>query len=115
MRFQYAIHYAPGKTLYTADMLFNAPIQDSSDSNASFTPEEIEQFLQAITAALPANPDHLNSYSKAQTKDSICSKLIEYCTSGWPKRNELHRELRDYCFEGNLPLVVHYCCTIPGL
>jgi len=68
--------------IYTVDMFSRTPIQDSLDLNASSTPEEIEQFVQAITAVLPGNPDHLDNYSKAQEEDSICSKLIEYCTSG---------------------------------
>ena len=38
----------------------------------------------------------LTSYHKAQAEDSICSRLIEYCSSGWPNRNKLSRELKDY-------------------
>ena len=34
---------------------------------------EIEQFVQAITAGLPANVDHLEAYAKAQANDRICS------------------------------------------
>ena len=47
-------------------------------------------------ASLSVDQDCLDSYSKDQTEDNniICSKLIEYCTSGWPTRNELPRELR---------------------
>ena len=55
--------------------------------------------------SLPAYQDRLNSYSKAQTEDNICSKQIEYCTSGWPTRNELPRELKDYWrYRGELTL-----------
>ena len=46
--------------------------------------------------SLPVDQDSLDSYSKAQIEDKICSKLIEYCTSGWPTRTELPRELKDY-------------------
>ena len=96
MRFQYTIHHVPGKTLYTTDMLLRAPIQYLSEVNIPLIPEETEKFVQIVMASLPADQDRLNSYSKAQTEDNICSKLIEYCTSGWPTRNELPRELKDY-------------------
>ena len=96
MRFQYTIHHAPGKTLYTADMLSRAPIQEFSEKDISLTPEETEKFVQVVVSSLPANQDRLDDYSKAQTEDRVCSKLIEYCTKGWPTRNELSRELKDY-------------------
>lgn len=38
MRFQYTIYHVPGKSLYTADMLSRAPIQDSSDDNIPLAP-----------------------------------------------------------------------------
>ena len=96
MRFQYTIHHAPGKTLYTADMLSRAPIQEFSEKDISLTPEETKKFVQVVVASLPANQDRLDDYSKAETEDRVCSKLIEYCTKGWPTRNELSRELKDY-------------------
>ena len=96
MRFRYTIHHAPGKTLYTADMLSRAPIQEFSEKDISLTPEETEKFVEVVVASLPANQDRLDDYSKAQTEDRVCSKLIEYCTKGWPTRNKLSRELKDY-------------------
>ena len=105
MRFHYSIHHVPGKTLYTADTLSRAPVKNISDDSSSYSSHEIEQFVQAITAAFPASPDRLDSYRKVQAEDSICSKLIEYCTSGWPNRNNLSRELKDFWrFRGELTL-----------
>ena len=105
MRFQYVIQHVPGKTLYTADTLSRAPLKEIPDANSSTSSQEIEQFVQAITAAFPASPDRLDSYSKAQAEDSICSRLIEYCTSGWPNRSKLSRELKDFWrYRGGLTL-----------
>ena len=87
MRFQYTINHVPGKTLYTADTLSRAPLKDTFEANGHTSSDEIEWFVQAVIAALPADKDRLDSYCKAQAEDSICSKLIEYCTSGWPVRN----------------------------
>ena len=102
MRFHYSIQHVPGKTLYTADTLSRAPIKEIPNSTSS---QEIEQFVQAVTAALPASHDRLDSYCKAQAEDSIYSRLIEYCTSGWPDRNKLPRELKDFWrFRGELTL-----------
>ena len=96
MRFQYSIQHVPGKTFYTADTLSRAPFKEPTDASSSSSSQEIEQFVQAITATFPASPDHLDSYHTAQTDDSICSKLIEYCTSGWRNRSNLSRELKDF-------------------
>ena len=87
MQFQYVIQHVPGKTLYTADTLSRAPLKEIPDTNNSTFLQEIEQFVQEITAAFPASPDRLDSYSKAQAEDSICSRLIEYCTSGLIEAN----------------------------
>ena len=105
MRFQYTIQHVPGKTLYTADTLSRAPLQGSDEASTLKTVAEIEQFVQAITASLPASPSRLDSYSKAQAKDEVCSKLINYCKSGWPTRNQLSRTLKDFWrFRGELTL-----------
>ena len=92
MRFQYTIQHVPDKSLYTADTLSRAPLKDSSDT-AAVSFRETEQFVQAIRAVLPASTDRLEVYAKKQANDRICSQFIEFCTSGWPCRNQLSREL----------------------
>ena len=94
----------PGKSLYTADTLSRSPLNDVTDKfSASST--ETEQFVQAITAGLPANANRLEVYAKAQAKDRICSQSIKFCTTEWSKRNQLSRELRVYWkFQGSLTL-----------
>ena len=94
----------PGKTFYTADTLSRAPINELS-CDASYTPEEIEKFVQEIIATFSASSDCLNIYCKAQAEDSICSKLIQYCKSEWPTRNQLTREIKEYWkYRGKLTL-----------
>ena len=89
-KFQYTIHHVLGKTLYTADMLSRAPSQELN-RDISHLSTEVELFVDAITAALPASPSRLDSYIRAQAADQVCSKLIEYCQSG---RNQLSREMK---------------------
>ena len=49
-----------------------------------------EQLIQVIITGLPASADRLEIFS-VQANDSICSKLIEFCKSGWPSRNKLKK------------------------
>ena len=63
MRFQYSIHHVPGKTLYTADTLSRAPLCEAVDTTTS---TETENFVQMITARLPASANRLEAFSKAQ-------------------------------------------------
>ena len=95
MRFHYTIRHVPGKTLYTADTLSRAPLQDIIDES-SVASQDTEQFVQSITDSLPASTKRLQSYGESQARDRLCSKLIEFCTSGWPDRNKLSRDLKEY-------------------
>jgi len=60
--------------------------------------------------------DCLHSYCIARAEDSICSKLMQYCQSGWPKWNHLLQELKEYWrFQGELRLsgkLLLYQCRI---
>ena len=68
MRFQYTIHHVPGKTLYTADMLFRASLHDASDANI-LTPEKTEKYVEVVMASLPADQHRLDCNSKAQAEN----------------------------------------------
>ena len=57
-------YHVPGKSLYTADTLFRAPLHEAVEATSSST--EMEQFVQVITAGLPASADRLEAFSKAQ-------------------------------------------------
>ena len=99
------IHHVPGKCLYTANTLSRAPVNEAVEETKCST-LETELFVQVITAELPAIADHLAPFSKAQANDRICSNLIEFCKSGWPTRNHLSRELKEYLrFRGNMTLI----------
>ena len=104
MRFHYTICHVPEKSLYTAATLSRTPLQEHSQLD-SVSSMETEQFVETIRAVLPASAEHLERYAQVQTSNRICSKLIEFCKSGWPTRNQLSRELKDYWrFRGNLTL-----------
>ena len=102
MRFQYSISHVPGKLLYTADTLSRAPLPSSATDK---TTSEIENFVQSVITTIPASRDYLDSYQTAQKQDPICSKLREFCNSGWPNRNTLKGNLNKYWqFRANLTI-----------
>jgi len=92
MRFQYSINHVPGKTLYMADTLSRAPLSTTTDEITS----NAERFMQSVISAIPASKDYLDSYRTAQLQDPTCSKLIEFCNSGWPNSNTLRGDLSKY-------------------
>ena len=69
MRFHFTIHHVPGKTLYTANTLSRAPLQNSTQAEIT-TSTEVEHFVDAIRAVLPASTDHLKAYAQAQANDT---------------------------------------------
>ena len=93
MRFQYNIKHVPGKELYIPDTLSRAPVNNATDHLAT---NDIELYIQTVVLSLPADKDRLNSYREAQANDTICSRLIDYCKSGWPNKSKLGGEIKKY-------------------
>ena len=97
-RYNYTIRHVPGKHLYTADTLSRAPLQ-TRDLNAEKFQDEVEDFVGAITAALPATDQRLEEYRKRQREDPVCSKVMDYCLSGWPNKTNLETSLVPFWHE----------------
>jgi len=103
MRFSYSIEHVPGKFLYAADTLSRAPLRES-DAQTLQRQSEVESFINTITSHLPASQQRLQEYQKAQATDPICSRVITYCKSEWPKCCN-DSELKPYwTVRGNLTL-----------
>ena len=81
--FIFSISHVPGKLLYTADTLSQAPVDILSDD----LDQEMEFLSLAAIAALPASPHTLDRYRQAQRADPICQQLLGFCRSGWPKKH----------------------------
>ena len=102
MRFRYNIKHVPGKELYIPDTLSRAPVNNPADHLAT---DDIELYVQTVVQSLPADKDRLNTYREAQANDAICSRLIDYCKSGWPNKSKLRGEIKKYWqFAGELSL-----------
>ena len=92
-QFLYDISHVPGKLLCTADALSRATTTHVPRDKEEV---EMETFVQAIVSSLPASTARLG-YSKSQEEDSICSQIIKFCQSEWPKKAEISTELQPYC------------------
>ena len=104
MRFQYSIHYVPGKELYTPDTLSRAPLPTQLDTLECKALEETEMFVQTIIESLPAHNDRLNEYRKNQATDTICSQLITFCQSGWPTQKPKGLISKFWQFQGEISM-----------
>ena len=92
-RYNYDIQHVPGKLLYTADTLSRAPAKEMYSLQLQ---DEVELFIESVEDNLPASTKQLEAYKRAQSADSVCSRLKEYCLSCWPKREEIEPELIPY-------------------
>ena len=93
-RYDYRIQHVPGKLPYTADALSRAPQTEVAESLE--LQEEVESFIESISDNLPVSRGRLEMYQKAQSSDSVCSRVREFCTAGWPKKHLIGEELLPY-------------------
>ena len=104
-RFHYSIRHVPSKLLYVADVLSRAPIADAGKVSQHFG-EEVEVYVEEVVSNLPASKTRLDVYHQAQTQDTVCAKVQEYCRTGWPKRKPEEPELVPYWQARNM-LTLH--------
>ena len=98
-RYDYSIEHVAGKSLFTADTLSRAPCSYSvSEGGSKFTDQEVESFADAIIDAIPIVQSMLIKFCTAQINDSVCSRIRQYCLSGWPSKQYIPGELKPYWF-----------------
>ena len=68
---------------------FSTPPEQSAD-------QQTELFVESVVEALPAQKDSLEKYRQAQATDEICSKIMEFCHSGWPAQHSIKGDLKKY-------------------
>ena len=114
-RFNYTIEYVPGKLLFTADTLSRAPLESSQADHRQA--EAIETHVSVIMSQLPADKECLETYSKGQAGDPVCSQLIHLQWMAWTTQSQ--RRIATLLASQNRPLRVWrptfvwhtYCCT----
>lgn len=85
-RFDYTVHHVLGKFMYIADTLSRAPAYHVDELELQ---TEVKAFLDSVVQSLPVTKYQLETYYRAQTEDSVCSKVAEYCWSRWPERHAM--------------------------
>ena len=56
----------------------------------------VEDFVHSVVTSLPASPNTLNAYSRAQKQDPISCQLLEFCSIEWPVKEKVDPGLRPY-------------------
>lgn len=92
-RFDYSIEHVPGKHLYTADTLSRSPSSDKGDTTLA---ELAELAMEAAVSYLPASKHRLQEYQEAQKSDPLCSLVIKYCHTEWPRKTQIDEALAPY-------------------
>ena len=89
--FSYTVIHVPGKFLYTADALSR-----SMSPTAATEVEDcsMEDFVHSVVTSLPASPNTLDAYRRAQKQDPISRQLLEFCSIGWPAKEKVDPGLR---------------------
>ena len=96
MQFDYSIEHTAGKLLYTANALSRSPLPNQPDKYTVEQHENVEHFITAITSQLPASSERLSTFTKAQSEDRTCCKVIGHCKYGWPSKYKVPTDLMAY-------------------
>ena len=94
-RFNHAIYHTPGKEMYTADTLSRPPTALPGKTSLDFKCE-LKSDIDTIMTLLPATKGKLEPYAFAQAKDSVWSRILEFCRLGWPEKHEVHASILPY-------------------
>ena len=93
-RYDYTVQHVPGKELFTADTLSRAPVSLTEEFTLQ---NKVETFVNlVVNNSLPASKHRLDEYREAQSKDSVCQQLFEYCRHGWPEKTSVTTEVAPY-------------------
>ena len=84
------------KELYTADTLSRVPVHCGTSVDTTELQELAELCVAYVISHLPAGNQRPDCYQKAQSEDSVCQQLIEYCHTGWPELKDLNPSVKYY-------------------
>ena len=96
--FNYDIKHVPGKELYTADTLSQAPLPSNTPLNSIDLQDLAELSIMAAIAHLPATDQRLAMYKRAQSEDPQCQLVLQYCQDGWPSEQDVDPSVRASAF-----------------
>jgi len=72
-----------GENLIVPDVLSRLPLSHFSERDEELL-KEVETYIDAVTALVPATDKPLWDIREGLLSDATCSKVIDYCSKGWP-------------------------------
>ena len=96
MWFSYSIPHVPGKELYTADTLSQAPIVRPLDQAEEKLSSDVKDYVGSVVRYLPATEDRLEELRSQQQQDEVTNQIVVYCSNGWPDKSRLPGPLKSY-------------------
>ena len=105
LRYSFTIRHVPGKELYTADALSRAP-QDIDDLPDEQFTQNTEAYINAMLVTLPVSDQRIEKIRQELKKDETLRIVMYNVENGWPEKNQLSKELKQYLNESTY-LSVH--------
>ena len=80
----YNVKFVSGKNLIVPGVLSRLPLSHFSERDKELL-MEVETYIDKVTALVPATDKRLREIREGLLSDATCSKVIDYCTKGWPR------------------------------
>ncbi|KAJ8399632.1 hypothetical protein AAFF_G00410440 [Aldrovandia affinis] len=96
MRYSYIISHVPGKSLWTADTLSRAPMENNAVDTDTELMESTNIYVDSIMENLPASVSYLDNLREHLKTDNVCSAVMQMCQDGWPEYNAYEGTLKLY-------------------
>ncbi|XP_051905587.1 uncharacterized protein K02A2.6-like [Hippocampus zosterae] len=113
MRYSYSISHVPGKCLWTADTLSRAPMERVETPADKELLEDTNIYADMVMENLPATTEYLGKLREQLRRDSVCARVMQLCTEGWPEHGPNEPALRLYRAEQAF-LTVHDGILLKG-
>ncbi|KAJ0023870.1 hypothetical protein NQD34_003769 [Periophthalmus magnuspinnatus] len=96
MRYSYNVQYAPGKSLWTADTLSRSPLKAPMIKADKELMESTDIYVDSIVTNLPVSSSYMQTLKEQLKLDSVCSRVMDMCTQGWPEHVKQEPLLKNY-------------------
>ncbi|XP_064479149.1 uncharacterized protein K02A2.6-like [Ornithodoros turicata] len=104
--FDFSVSHVPGKDIHMANVLSRNPLSNIDTEARRDLEEAVSQYDVLTMEILPASADMLTRIKTETAKNPTLSRVVEYCSEGWPDPNNLPWEERRYAECSAEPCVV---------
>ena len=95
LRFDFNIVHIPGKSNFVADMLSRTPVEQASSIHCDFI-SEVSSYSDLFIDNISLPNISVENIKTQLKNDAICSNVIHYVTSSWPKPRLISSDLQPY-------------------